>query len=79
MTNLEPNRPRPSDPPSTSDRATRTLDHPAGALEPEMGDDMLNGGSGETDDPDDPPNQGADPRATRDVLHGGSGDSKPGD
>ena len=37
-------------------------------------DDLLNGGSGVTDSPVDPPNQGADPDADRDLLHGGSGE-----
>ncbi|MEO8437114.1 MAG: hypothetical protein ABI562_01555, partial [Chloroflexota bacterium] len=37
-------------------------------------DDLLNGGSGETESPVDPPNQGADPDADPDLLHGGTGE-----
>ncbi len=37
-------------------------------------DDLLNGGSGVTESPADPVNQGADPEADPDLLHGGSGE-----
>jgi hypothetical protein len=36
--------------------------------------DLLNGGSGQTSSPNDPPNQGADPTPDDDLLHGGTGE-----
>jgi hypothetical protein len=36
--------------------------------------DLLNGGSGQTSSPTDPPNQGADPTPDDDLLHGGTGE-----
>lgn len=48
----------------------------AGQVDRPTEDDLLNGGSGETESPTDPPNQGALPDADPDLLQGGSG--KPG-
>ena len=49
---------KPSDTPTSSER---------------LDADLLNGGSGQTSSPNDPPNQGADPTPDDDLLHGGTG------
>jgi hypothetical protein len=40
--------------------------------------DLLNGGSGQTASPNEPPNQGSDPAVDDDLLHGGSGEPESG-
>jgi hypothetical protein len=57
------------DPPT---EPTDTSDTPSGRER--LDADLLNGGSGQTSSPTDPPNQGADPTPDDDLLHGGSGE-----
>ena len=54
------------DPPTELTKASDTSE--------QLDADLLNGGSGQTTSPTDPPNQGADPTPDDDLLHGGSGE-----
>ena len=64
------------------DQSGNLPDPPAEATKPSdtserLDGDLLNGGSGQTSSPNDPPNQGADPSPDDDLLHGGTGETDP--
>ena len=60
------------------DQSQSQPDAPAAATKPSdtserLDGDLLNGGTGQTSSPNDPPNQGAEPTPDDDLLHGGTG------
>jgi hypothetical protein len=61
--------------PATPIEPTKPADTPADTTRRDA--DLLNGGSGETTSPDEPPNQGADRPLDDDLLHGGTGETEP--